>query len=456
MKIKYLLLLAASAVLLIVSGCGSKNTVVNDEPVVTQRDDLDVSQLVGKRPATLSELVNYAAHTQYSSLDSIYNRPPEGMDDFFIKLDEENETLFLAENVNTYVRDHTSLATGLNNGAIRIFGAPQCSAVQTAQAPVNKISWFDGSSYLASVLGDNTSIEVFNLAKCARVNNVSVNGTVSTFAISPRGTWLAAVDSVRRLWVGQSTGKLREIARFRFQPIYVGFSDKEGILFIVDDSGWITLWSPLKGEEIHRFKMDGGPFKKVEAIGAAFNFYPVKGGNFSFDMLSQQKGSPIAKDDSFYLKNGVLSYHSPRKKLSKRVFFRAPAYSVQVSPSRNVFQVSDIDGSQRYYSVKTGQPVGYTVAANDWKDVELGRDTDFDYNGRRFCLAEVIAQREFQRLYCRYIAGKGYYLWWGKVTRPDDFFKSRGMLPVRNGISVDSPVDWRPLDAGRLDIRDMN
>lgn len=454
-KNRFLLFLIIALSSIIVSGCGGKSGVVNDEPTLIQSDDLDVAQLVGKRPATLAELVESVASSQYSSLESIYNRPPEGMDDYFIRLDEENETLFLAENVSAFTRDGSSLAVGLESGTVRLFGSQGCAAVQTQQAPVKNISWFDGSSILAATSGDSNGVEVFDLSKCARVNVADVNGTVSTFSLSPKGTWLAVVDSVRRLWVGPAVGKLKQIARFRFFPLVVHFSDKEGILIVVDNVGWVTMWSPLKGKEIQRFQIEGGPFKKGSANGAILNLVPLKGHPFSINMVTQGRESFRVKDNSFYLKNGVLTYSSPRKRLSRRVFFRKPTYSVERSPSKEVFRVNDVDGSVRYYFVKNGNPVGHKVTASDWKDVKIGRDTIFSYRGKNFCLAEVIAQREFQRLYCRYIVGKGYYLWWAKVARPDDFFKSRGQLPVRKGISVDSPVDWKSLNPGELDVRDM-
>lgn len=455
MKKRLLLLFLVVFAALPLSGCGGKSGTVHDEPMMTEADDLDVAQLVGRRPATLAELVEYAAGTQYSPLESIYNRPPEGMEDFFIRLDEENETLFLAENVSTFTRDGSSLAAGFKDGTVRLFGSPGCAAVQAAQVPVRQVSWFEDSDIMALTSGEEEALEVFDLNSCARVRVVDVNATISSFAVSPKGTWLAVVDSVRRLWVGPATGKMEQVARFRFEPLVVHFSDQEGILIVADNVGWVTMWSPLKGEEIHRFQIEGGPFKKGSANGAVLNLVPEKGSPFSWDIVRKKKGAPRVEDTSFYIKNGVLTYDSPRTRLARRVFFRKPTYSVQRSPSRNVFRVRDIDGKYRYYSVATGAPLDSEVRSSDWKEVKIGRDTVFSHRGREYKLAEVIAQREFQRLYCRYIAGKGYYLWWTKVSRPDDFFRSRGMLPARIGLSVDSPVDWKPLDPGEIDVRDM-
>lgn len=128
--------------------------------------------------------------------------------------------------------------------------------------------------------------------------------------------------------------------------------------------------------------------------------------------------------------------------------------TVQCSSSADVIRVNDIDGEFRYYSAATGSLLSESQKLSDWKEVRLDRDFGFSYRGHDFVLAEPIAQREFQRLYCRFIPRKGYFLWWQKVARPDDFFKSRGMIPLRAGISATASISWKPLESGSVDIRD--
>ncbi len=63
-KNRLLVLFLVVFIALSLSGCGGKSGTVHDEPMMTEADDLDVAQLVGRRPATLAELVEYAAGTQ--------------------------------------------------------------------------------------------------------------------------------------------------------------------------------------------------------------------------------------------------------------------------------------------------------------------------------------------------------------------------------------------------------
>ncbi len=456
MKLKYLAFVLV-CVLLSAAGCGGGKNVSpeTDEPSFVSDEGLDVSQLVGKRPATLSELVSYSASQQYSSLDSIYNRPPEGMSgNYFVQLSENNEVVNLADKVTSYTRQGSSLAVGLESGTVKIYGGTGCAGVQTASEPVNNVSWFPGSNLLAASSGSNRIVEVFKINECARVRVADVNSTVDMFSISPKGSWLAVVDKARRLWVGPAEGKLQQIYRFMHKPLSLSFSGEEGILMAVDVTGQLNMWSPLKLTKIFEYKIKGGPFESVVAQGPYLNIVTEKGSRFRFDVGQRTKSAYHESENGFFLKNGVLSYRSPRKRLSRKVYFKPVSIKVERSPSGKVLRVNDIDGKFRYYSELSGDPLKGVQDFADWKEVKLGRDFSFSIRGNDFVLAQPIAQREFQRLYCRFIPSKGYFLWWKKVARPDDYFKSRGMVPRRNGLSVTAPVKWEPLEAGKNDIRD--
>ncbi|MBI9112667.1 WD40 repeat domain-containing protein [Maridesulfovibrio ferrireducens] len=458
MKKKSALFLIMSFMFLF-SGCfgsGRPSSAI-DEPSLISDDSLDVAHLVGNRPASLAELVQYSASQQYSSLDSIYNRPPEGMTgNYFVQLSEGNEVVLLSENVTFLVQKENVLAEGFKNGLIRIYGGPGCPSVQTSSEPVNEISWFPGSAVLAATSGNNSFVEVFKVDSCSRVLVADVNSTVDKFAISPKGSWLAIVDKARRLWVGPASGPFNQIYRFMREPLMLSFSDEEGILMAVDVIGELNMWSPLKGVQIFSNKIKGGPFSSVKADGPYLDMITEAGDRFRWDVGQRTRSAYNESENSFYLKNGVVSYRSPRKRLSRKVFFRPVSIEVSRSPSAKAFRVNDIDGEIRYYSSVTGEPLEGIQDLADWKKVSVGRNFSFSERGRSFVLAEPIAQREFQRLYCRFIPSKGYFLWWDKVARPDDYFRSRGMVPRREGISEQSPLKWEPLEVGKIDIRDIH
>ncbi|OEU70963.1 MAG: hypothetical protein BA863_18690 [Desulfovibrio sp. S3730MH75] len=455
-KLFYFFLLVAFAALF--SGCSGtgKGALDTGEPLLIADDNLDVTQLAGKRPVTLAELVQYSAEQQYSSLDSIYNRPPEDMTGtYYVQLSESNEVVHLDQNVNILVQKGDVLAAGHHNGLIRIYGGAGCSGVQTSAEPVTGISWFPGSKVLAATSGNNAIVEVFRVDTCSGVFAADVNSTIEKFSISPKGSWLAMIDKARRLWVGPPTGLFNQIFRFMHEPLMLSFSDEEGLLMAVDVAGELNMWSPLKGTQIFNTKIKGGPFKFVTADGPYLDMTTESGDRFRWDVGQRQRSAYHEETNHFYLKNGVVSYRSPRKRLSRKVFFNPVSIEVSRSASAKAYRVNDIDGEMRYYSSVTGEPLDGVQDLADWKKVIIGRDFTFSERGRAFILAEPIAQREFQRLYCRFIPSKGYFLWWDKVTRPDDYFKLRGMLPHRLGISDQSPLKWEPLEVGKIDIRDI-
>ncbi|WP_320171802.1 WD40 repeat domain-containing protein [Maridesulfovibrio sp.] len=439
------------------AGCGSGKNVSTDypEPSVSEAGRLDVSQLVGKRPVTLAELVDYSASQQYSSPETIYNRPPEDMThDYYVLLSRTNEVVNLADRVISYVQHGNVLAVGFQSGIINIYGGPGCGAVQTETSPVTGISWFPDSRVLAATSGEGKYVEVFRVDECARVRMANVNSTVDLFAISPKGSWLAIVDEARRLFVGPAEGRLRQVYRFLHKPLSLSFSGGEGILMAVDETGQLNMWSPLKLSRIFEYKIKGGPFREVRADGPYLNIITEKGDRFLWDVSSKARSAYQVGDDRFSLKNGVLSYTSPRKRFSRKVVFSPVRISVERSGSGGVFRIKDVDGNFRFYSEKSGDLIKDAPDLADWKKVRVDSNYRFTDGGREFVLADPIAQREFQRLYCRYIPSKGYVLWWEKVARPDDYFKSRGMIPRREGISARAPLKWIPLASGESDIRD--
>lgn len=441
--------------LLVFSGCAKNPVPATDEPTLINDNSLDVSRLSGHRPKSLAGLVEYSASQQYSSLESIYNRPPEDLaDNHFVLLSKENEVINLAEKVTTFVQKKNILAAAFRNGVIQLYGGNGCGAVQTSGEPVNAVSWYPRSRFLAASSGENRVVEVFNINECARVRVHDVNSTVEMFAVSPKGSWLAMVDEARRIWVGPVAGRLSRVGRFMYQPMSLSFSDEEGILMGVDATGKLTMWSPLKRTRIYEHKIKGGPFKSVEVHGPYLNIVTENGKRFQWN-VSQRTEAPYSEVKSgFFLKNGVLTYRSPRKVFTRKVFFKPVSIVVERSPSGNVYRVSDIDGEKRFYSSVSGSLLKDQYDFADWEKVKLGRGYGFSHRGKDFSLAVPIAQREFQRLYCRYIPSKGYYLWWKKTARPDDYFKSRGMVPRREGIAAESPLEWVPLESRHGDIRD--
>ncbi|WP_419781747.1 WD40 repeat domain-containing protein [Maridesulfovibrio sp.] len=448
------ILLVLTAFVLLLSGCGKQPSPATDEPSLSTDDSIDLSKLVGQTPLSLAGLVEFSASQQYSSLDSIYNRPPDDLaGNYVVQLNRSNEVVNLAEDVTAFVQERNILAAGFRNGVVRMYGGG-CAAVQAASKPVNSVSWFPDSPLVAVASGDNKFVEVFNVKECSRVRVHEVNSTVDVFALSPRGSWLALVDEARRLWVGPANGNLRNIDRFSYKPLSLTFSNEEGILMGVDATGKMVMWSPLKLTRIFDQKIKGGPFKSVQAEGSLLNVITEKGDKFQWDVSKRLKSPYHERDKGFILRNGVLVYRSPRKIFSKKVQFKPVSFIVDRSPSGKVYRVKDVDGGVRYYSSLSGAALKGEQDFADWKNVKLGRDYSFSERGREFSLAVPIAQREFQRLYCRYIPSKGYYLWWEKVARPDDYFKSRGMLPRREGIAAASPLEWEPLESKKNDIRD--
>lgn len=446
---------ALAALVLLVSGCAKQPSPATDEPALVTGGSIDVSKLVGKAPLSLAGFVEYSASQQYSPLDSIYNRPPDDMaGNYVVQLSKSNEIVNLAEDVTAFAQEDNVLAAGFKNGVVRMYGGQGCAAAQAASGPVKSVSWFPDSPFLAVSSAGNKFVEVFDVKNCARVRVHDVNSTVDVFAVSPKGSWLALADEARRLWVGPANGRLRKIDRFTYQPLSLTFSNEEGILMGVDTTGKMVMWSPLKLTRIFDQKIKGGPFKSVKAYGPHLNIVTEKGDRFQWDVSKRVKAPFYEQENGFMLKNGVLFYRSPRKIFSKKVQFKPVSFSVDRSPSGKTYRVKDVDGSYRYYSSLNGDLLKDEPDFADWKSVKLGRDYSFSERGREFSLAIPIAQREFQRLYCRYIPSKGYYLWWKKVARPDDYFKSRGMLPRRAGIAAEAPLEWEPLESKRSDIRD--
>lgn len=405
---------------------------------------------------TLREFLERCLLNQYFPPENIYTPPPEEFTGrYYIRLSNENAVLHLAEGVTDYAADDSGLAVAVSDGIIRIYSDWACPSVAARSRTIPDMSWHSTSPMLAALEADRRTARVWDLRHCAEAAVHSVEGVISGMALSPRGTWLALVDEGHNLHIGPAAGRLEKAARLRYDVLSLMFSPAEGLLVAVDQGGWVTVWASRTRELVYKFPVQGAPFQAAELRGRMLDIVAEDGRRMTWDLVSREQVSPEKPESPFRLKDGVLTYRTWGKQFVKKVLFGSPSPVLRYSREHGLLRLEDLDGKVRFFNRNTGDQAppppqrasdpGDPVDPREESGWELAR-LDADYrvriDGTEYAVADRVFTRDGRTLWCRFVNGAGYYLWWKESSFRSDTEPRPGSLPVRDNLRADIPATW--------------
>lgn len=465
-KSRFLISILFIAACFLFSGCAAKTpkqsaprSTAETEPIPMPdpRDVLARAPAPGPLPMeyfepkgeTLPAFLKKSRKAQYFSSKVITTPPPKDMvDKYHLLLERGQAPITLADNVSGFVQKGEVLAMGLTDGKFKLYSGWPCSGgVLPFPDPVRTMAWEPESRYLLVTGGNKQSIFVFDVKLCGQVGRLDLNSTIENLAVSPKGSWMAAVDQTHRLWLGTPLGKkMMKVDNLRFVTLAIDFSPQEGILMAVDQAGWVVMWGTHTAKRMDYFQIKGGPFSKARFAGRRVELMDYSGNWQSWDMTTKTPQSFKPPKDRFMLKNNVLTYRTRNPVLMKKLLFGPAKLSAMASKSLGLIRVDDLDGKQRYYHAATGGQAPPPENSSDWTELDLDKGYKFEFGGSDYSLAVTMFQKDHFQLLCRHVPGKGYYLWWRESVRPGEYNPHPDSLPAKNGILKDSPVDWKSLN----------
>jgi len=373
---------------------------------------------------------------QYFSAQDLYILPVRGFEDFSRNLlRREPADLILDRDVSAYAEGCGTLAFAKQD-ALFIRGKDFClkTALPKPKDNIRLLSWPGKSPYLAACGEDK--VFVYNVRRGKWVRGAHDLGRhVSGMALSSHGAWLALVDHKNRVWAGPTLGPLRRGPILSGDFLALDFSPDQGVLMVVDVNGETLLWAMHTDKLIHRFRVSGGPFERGFFQDGKLFLAASGQGGVVWDVLRQEPVRAAFKPSAFSLDGGVLSYRTGRLGWTRTRVLQRENLSLHFSESVGAFKLRDLDGQERYFAFPSGTPMG-PVQARDW---ELLPDTDRVYQarGKAFRTCDLIYQKGRNQLLCRFVPGKGFYVWWEDAREQGSFNPHPFALPRRDALSTD-------------------
>lgn len=393
----------------------------------------------------LSEYLASVRDAQAFPIETLYDPPAE--EDFgkLFLIAKSPVVLDLAQNATVFAAWRKGLAVGFTDGQVRVYGRQACAGLaEPLPGPVDLLAWGPFSRWLAAADDSRERVHVIDLESCSVVRTMEQNPPVTGLAVSDAGITLAVMDSAGHLVLGEPTGSLKPVADLPPDFIGMGFTPGEGVLAVMDASGRTTLIDVKQGQAMDGFTIPGGPFAGVRFVETRLALETRSGTRQAFDLVAQQPVPYSRQMDQFFLDGESLRYRTWTDVTHVKAYADWTGLRVEHSPSLDLIRVRDVDGTLRHYSAKDGleRPC---VAALDWQPVPTNEKGNFCLGETCYILADVAFHWNHDQLVCRWIEGKGFYLWWRKTERPDQYSPLPDHLPQRDCILATRPAVWRPV-----------
>lgn len=413
---------------------------------------------------SLAEFLNRSLGRQYPDHVPL-PCPPDELGEYHVELAREQAEVHLAAGVRSHAVGPDGLAAGMDNGNILVWSDWPCPALTLPTAsPVDLLAWDGVSPFLGASDARRERLHVFDLRLCAHVGSISSDEPIVVAALSGSGSWGALVDQGRRLRAGPvDSGPLHQAGVLRFHPLALDFSPREGLLFSVDQAGWLLHWTVPDLLVLDQALIPQGPFARAEFSGPHLLLEPVP--RESGPGVREQATAPVIWDipgaamvssgdapaSGMRLEAGVLTYQSPEKRWVRKMRLGRPQPRAWASPSSSLLRIRDVDGAFRCYCAVDGLLLqDDQCQAKDWKELDMDRAGRFQWVGLSYALADPIAVRNGQALFCRHLPGDRFFLWWAKI-RPEEEprpapgadLAEQGRLPVRESLHMGVPPAWQ-------------
>ena len=393
----------------------------------------------------LPDYLESARKAQVFPIETLYDPPPEEDYDLLYQLADSPVLLDLAQNATAYTAWRKGLAVGFADGQVTVYGRQGCEALkEPLPGPVALLAWGPFSRYLAATDDSRKLVHVIDLETCSVVRTIDPAFGVGALAMSDAGATLAVMDKAGRLSMGAPTGSMHPVEDLPSDFIGMGFTPGEGVLAVVDASGQVSLFNAKNRTRMDTLAVDGGPFAGVRFVDARLALETRFGPRLAYDLVGR-KPIPYSRQlDQFSLEDKELRYRTWTNVLHVKPYRGWTGLRVQHSPALGMIRVWDVDGSLRYYSARDGLERG-CATATDWTEVETNEKGNFCLGETCYILADVAFQWDHDQLLCRWIEGQGFFLWWRKTVRPDQYSPLPDHLPQRDCILATRPAVWHPV-----------
>lgn len=409
---------------------------------------------------TLQEFLDQSLERQFPAQGPTLSAP-QGPEEYFIELVREPVVVHLAAGVRAYAAGPSGLAAGLDNGDIQIWSDWPCPAVTLPEAgPLAALAWDGAAPFLGAAKEGGLFLYLYDLRLCAHVDTVPLSAPVKTAALSASGKWAAVVDQSRGVRIGPVQGEpLPQAGVLRFQPLALAFSPREGVLFSVDQAGWIVHWAALDRRVLDQRLIPGGPFRAAYFQGRHLLLAAAGDGAAreqrpdAVDLVWDIPVSRVARDTpvrhAYDLENGLLTYQPEGARWLRKMHLGQPVMRVFAAASSGLLRVRDVDGKTRCYSAADGllrDPE--QCREGDWEELAVDPGGRFEWGRAGYALADPVLSRAGRVLYCRYLPKDRFLLWWSNAehdARPDKPGPVRGKFPVRESLRMEIPPAWTPM-----------
>lgn len=392
----------------------------------------------------LADLLERAFRVHYTSLRGIYSPPTGLMRKGCTVLAERPVVLPVAKEVDAYAVEGDILAYADSGGIVHIYGGFSCPRL-ALPGDLRAESLFLSPDDPLLLVAEQVErrLRVYDLRYCAERSFIHISGRPVNACASARAERAALADEAHGLRLGPLDGPLETKAKLRFGNLDLAFTPAGDLLLSLDQGGWLTVWNAEDGSLVDKFFFEGGPFVKAEFKGRLLRLTAESGRIDVYDLTGHKVDSGlysgIPNKERFFLRDGVVFYETAQPIWTKRLVLQRRSLKAVSLPQVGVIQIQDIDGEIRYYDSKDGMPLkeGFHAEQADLRrePVALGREYSFTLEGRGFRLADVVYAVQGDRLFCRYIPDKGYYLWWEKADKAMKNSQEKGMLIKRISLS---------------------
>ncbi len=408
---------------------------------------------------SLRKHIDHLLRKVYVKPEDLYSPPAEGTEGFtYDQVTPQEAVPVLAGNVAAMTGEIEGLAVAGKDGAIHVWSNFPCRQMNMpgGRTPM-ALAWGRGSPVLAAVEPGGGAVQLFDLRSCAppRPAALPAGARIRQAAMSDMGNWLAFVAEDGGLWAGPPPGPFTRVEGLDQAPLMIGFTPMQGVLAAADAKGQVVAFALMNRKVLRRIDVPGGPFVQGWVAGQSVTLATASGQATSVSLLTQAEAQPVLPPDQgetgrIFVRDGKVFYTTGLTRWLKTTRMRRPEFILSHSPSLGLLRLRDLDGETRYYSATSGDPAPEpSREGQDWV-LQYAKDGLYAVQDHEFRAFDPVCQSGYQRLYCRFIPGKGYFLWWQGQAVSRDWNPRPMHLPVRGSLRADQEPAWIDLHGGTL------
>lgn len=408
--------------------------------------------------ASLKDYVDHLLRKVYVKPEDLYVPPLEGAEGFsYDQVTPQEAVPVLAGNVAAMTGEIEGLAIGQDNGDIYIWSAyPRRKARMPGGRRPHALAWAQSSPLLAALDQSRQALYLFDLRTQGPALQVRTGhqGEITRAAMSEGGAWLAFTDSGGGLFAGPPGGPFQPVPGLGGPPVMIGFTPAQGLLVSADGRGHAVGYALMNHQILREMDVPGGPFIDGFVSGQALNLVARDGTTVAWSLLKPGPADASERGGGrLFIRDGKVHYTTGLTRWLKTTRMRRPELILSLSQRLGLVRLRDLDGQTRYYSARTGEPDLAAASAapenGDWVLLD-GVNGQYRFGEQGFQLYDQVFQSGFQRLFSRYIPGKGFFLWWRSTEKPAQFNPRPMHLPVRRTVLAGPEPEWKNLYEGGL------